>query len=523
MEVNTELVFGELHNEADRFVEYHVKNGRGDNIAIKFKDQNITYKQVLENVNRTGNALKSLGIGMEDRVLLCALDGPEFVYTFFGAMKIGAVPIPTNTMWMPDDYKYALNDSRAKALVVSVELLPNFTKVQDGFMWLKHTLVIDGPAEGHKDFMTFINEFPAECETAPTNKDDMAFWLYSSGTTGAPKGTVHLHHDMSYSAELYGKGVIEFTEKDSVYSVARLFFAYGLGNALFFPFYVGAAAVLDPGRPLPDHIYSVLTKYKPTIFFCVPTAYNNMLQTKDAKSKYDLSSVRIAASAGEALPGAVYTQWKEMWGIEILDGIGSTEILHIYISNRIGQSRPDSTGVLVPGYEAKIIDGDGNELPNGESGILMMKGESIASGYWNKHEKSKSTYQGHWFNTGDQYVRFDDGTFTYAGRGDDMIKAGGIWVSPVEVENTLMLHPAVLEAGVVGVEDEDALIKPKAFVVFKEGIEVNDELMNELKMFVKKSIAPYKFPRWMEPIKELPKTATGKVQRYKLRDMSKNK
>jgi len=520
MEVNTELVFGEKHNEAERFVDYHVKNGRGGNIAIVSKGKDITYKEVMENVNRTGNALKSLGLGMEDRVLLCALDGPEFVYTFFGAMKIGAVPIPTNTMWMPKDYKYALNDSRAKALVVSKELLPAFVEVKNDLLYLKDTLVIDG-AEGYKDFMSFINGFPAECETAPTNKDDMAFWLYSSGTTGDPKGTVHLHHDMSYSGELYGKGVLEFTEKDRAYSVARLFFAYGLGNALFFPFYVGAATILDPGRPLADHIYSVLTKDKPTIFFCVPTAYNNMLQTKDAKSKYDLSSIRIAVSAGEALPGTVYQQWKDLWGIEILDGIGSTEILHIYISNRIGQSKPDSTGVLVPGYEAKVVDGDGNELPNGESGILMMKGESIAASYWNKHEKTKNTYQGHWFNTGDQYVRYDDGTFTYAGRGDDMIKAGGIWVSPVEVENTLMLHPAVLEAGVVGVEDDDALIKPKAFVVFKEGVEVNDALMDELKKFVKSSIAPYKFPRWMEAVKELPKTATGKVQRFKLREMSK--
>ena len=521
MEVNTELVFGELHNEAERFVDYHVKNGRGGNIAIVSGGKEITYKEVLDNVNRTGNALRSFGLGMEDRVLLCALDGPEFVYTFFGAMKIGAVPIPTNTMWMPEDYKYVLNDSRAKVLVVSKELLPNFIKSKDEMLYLKETLVIDGPAEGYKDFMSFIGEFPTECATAPTNKDDMCFWLYSSGTTGAPKGTVHLHHDMSYSAELYGKGVIEFTEKDRTYSVARLFFAYGLGNGLFFPFYVGASTILDPGRPLADHIFSVITNDKPTVFFCVPTAYNNMLQLKDAKDKYSLASVRIAASAGEALPGSVYQQWKDTWGVEILDGIGSTEILHIYISNRIGKSRPDSTGILVEGYEAKVVDPDGNEVPNGESGILMMKGESIAAYYWNKHEKTKNTFQGQWFNTGDQYVRFDDGTFTYAGRGDDMIKAGGIWVSPVEVENTLMLHPAVLEAGVVGVEDEDALIKPKAFIVFKEGIEVTDALMDEIKMFVKKSIAPYKFPRWMEPIKELPKTATGKVQRYKLRDLGK--
>ena len=519
METVKEPVFGELHNETERFLDYHIKNGRGGNIAIVSGDKEITYQEVLDNSNRTACVLKSLGLGMEDRVLICALDGPEFVYTFFGAMRIGAVPIPTNTMWMPADYLYVLNDSRAKVLVVSKELLPNFTENRGKFPYLKKILVIDGPAEGEADFMTFIANGSTECATAPTTTNDMAFWLYSSGTTGSPKGTVHLHHDMSYSAEMYSKNVIGFTEKDRSYSVARLFFAYGLGNSLIFPFYSGGSTILDPGRPLPDHVYDVCTKYKPTVFFGVPTAYNNMLQLKDAKEKYDLSSVRIAASAGEALPGPVYQQWKDLWGIEILDGIGSPEILHIYISNRIGQSKPNSSGTLVPGYEAKIVDSDGNEVPDGESGILMMKGESIASYYWNKHEKTKEAFQGHWFNTGDQYIKNDDGTYVYAGRGDDMIKAGGIWVSPIEVESTLMMHPAVLEAGVVGVEDEDALVKPKAFVTFKEGIEVTDDLMNEVKLFVKKSIAPYKFPRWIVAVKELPKTATGKIQRFKLREL----
>ena len=512
-----ELTFPERWNEAERFVDWHVKQGRGDKIAIYSQDQEITYQQVLENVNRTGNAFRSLGLGMEDRIFLLAFDCPEFVYVFFGGMKIGAVPIPINTMLMPNDYLYILNDSRAKAVVVSKELLPGILEIRDELLYLKEILVIDGSVDGYKDFMTFISGFEAECETAQTGPDDMAFWLYSSGTTGFPKGTVHLHHDMSCSCNSYGEHVLKITEDDITYSVARLFFAYGLGNNLFLPFYAGASIVTDPGRPLPEHIFSCITKYRPTIFFGVPTSFNSLLQVPDIAEKYDLSSIRIATSAGEALPGAVYTQWKEKLGIEILDGIGSTEVLHVYISNRIGESRPESTGTLVPGYEAKIIDGDGNELPNGESGILLIKGESTASHYWNKHWKNKSTFLGDWFNTGDQYIRDDEGYFTYAGRGDDMIKAGGIWVSPVEVENTLMLHPAVLEAGVVGVEDDDHLIKPKAFIVFKEGIEVTDELMEEVKMFVKKSIAPYKFPRWMEQVDSLPKTATGKIQRYKLR------
>jgi len=516
-----ELTFPDRWNEAERFVDYHVQNGRGDKPAIYYKDEVITYKQVLENVNRAGNAFKSLGVKMENRVLNLALDCPAFVYTFFGAMKIGAVPIPTNTMLVSADYQYICNDSRAKVVVVSKDLLPAITAVKDELMYVEKILVIDGPAEGYDDFMTFISGFPTECETAPTGPNDMAFWLYTSGTTGFPKGAVHLHHDMSCSANSYGKHIIQITENDRTLSVARLFFAYGLGNNLFFPFYVGASIITDPGRPLPDHMFSLVDKYKPTIFFGVPTSYNAMLQVPDAEKKYDLSSVRIAASAGEALPGNIYLQFKEKFGIEILDGIGSTEILHIYVSNEIGKSKPNSTGKIVPGYEAKIVDPDGNELPDGESGILWIKGESTASQYWNKHEKTKGAFVGEWYNTGDQYVRDAEGFFTYDGRGDDMIKAGGIWVSPVEVEACLMTHPAVLEAGVVGVEDEDALIKPKAFIVFKEGINVDDALMEEVKLYVKKTIAPFKFPRWMEQIDELPKTATGKIQRYKLRDISK--
>lgn len=518
-----ELSFPEKFNAAERFVDWNVEQGRGNKVAIYHKDDEITYQQVLDNVNRTGNALKSLGIEMENRVMILALDCPEFVYTFFGAMKIGAVPVPINTIMMPKDFLYLLNDSRAKAIVVSNELLPSILEIKDELKFLKNIIVIGGPVEGAIDFYELINSFPTECATAPTSSDDAAFWLYSSGSTGFPKGTIHLHHDMCYSSECYAKGILGFSENDRTYSVARLFFAYGLGNGLYFSFYFGGSIILHPDRPQPDHVYSVLTKYKPTIFFGVPTSYNAMLQVQGAKEKYDLSSIRLAASAGEALPGTVWKQWRDMWGIEILDGIGSTEITHIYISNRIGESRPDCSGKLVPGYEAKIVDGDGNPVPTGEAGILMMKGESIAASYWNKHEKTKNTFEGQWFNTGDQYYQDEEGYFVYAGRGDDMIKAGGIWVSPVEVEATLMQHSAVLECGVIGSADLDGLIKPKAFVVFKEGITVNDDLMNEVKLFVKKSIAGYKFPRWIERIDELPKTATGKIQRFKLRQMDEQK
>lgn len=517
------LDFPEKFNAAERFVDWNVQQGRGNKVAIYHKDEEITYQEVLDNVNRTGNALKSLGVQMENRVLIIALDCPQFVYTYFGAMKIGAVPVPTNTMLRSADYKYILNDSRAKILVISDSLLPVVMEVKDELIFLEKIIVIGNAPEGTLNFDELIKDFPTECETAPTNAEDTAFWLYSSGTTGFPKGTVHLHQNMSYSSECYAKGVLEMTENDRTFSVARLFFAYGLGNGLFFPFYCGASTVLHPDRPQPDHVYSVITKYKPTVFFGVPTSFNAMLQVKDAKDKYDVSSIRIAGSAGEALPGNVWKGWKDMWGVEILDGIGSTEILHIYISNRIGQSKPDCTGILVPGYEAKVVDPDGVELPRGEAGVLMMKGDSISAYYWNKREKTKNTYVGHWFNTGDQYIIDEEGYFTYAGRGDDMIKAGGIWVSPVEVEAAVMRHEAVLECGCCGWPDDDGLFKPKAFITFKEGVKVTDELMEEIKLFVKNSIAPFKFPRWIEPIDELPKTATGKIQRYKLRQLAEKK
>jgi len=517
------LTFPERFNAAERFVDWNVEQGRGSKVAIYYKDDEITYQEVLDNVNRTGNALKSLGIDMEDRVTLLAFDCPEFVYTFFGAMKIGAVPIPTNTMLKPEDYRYMLNDSRAKAIVVNQELLPSILAIKNDLMFLKHIIVIGDPVENTLNFNELLKTSSTELTTAPTSPDDSAFWLYSSGSTGFPKGTIHLHHDMSYSSEYYAKGILGINENDRTYSVSKLFFAYGLGNGLFFSFYVGGSTILNPDRPLPENVYSTVTRYKPTLFFGVPTSYNAMLQVKDAKEKYDMSSIRLCASAGEPLPGTVWRQWREMWNLEILDGIGSTEILHIYISNRAGMSKPDSTGMLVPGYEAKIVDEEGNVLPPGEVGTLMIKGDSIAAGYWNKHEKTKSTFVGEWINTGDKYVMDEDGCFTYAGRGDDMLKVGGIWVSPIEVENTLMQHPAVLECGVVGSPDDDGLIKPKAYVVFKEGVTVTNELMEELKLFVKNKIAPYKFPRWIEPIDELPKTATGKIQRFKLRQLDQSK
>lgn len=509
----------EKFNATNLFVDRHIQEGRGAKIAIYYLDQQITYSEVHEKVNQTGNALKDLGIGLEDRVMLLLLDCPEFIYSFFGAIKIGAVPVPTNTLLKPEDYKYLLNDSRAKVIVVSEELLDNITAIRDDLLYLHQIIVVGKPAEKCLSFDSLIKDKSTELETANTCIDDAAFWLYSSGTTGFPKGAVHLQHDMAFSAEHYAKGVLQITENDLTYSVAKLFFAYGLGNSLFFPFYVGASTVLSPQRPLPEHVYATIDRYKPTLFFGVPSSYTAMVQLEGAKEKYDLSSIRYCASAGEALPKVIFDHWLDKWNLEILDGIGSTEILHIFISNKPGEVKPGSTGKIVSGYEAKIVDPEGNILPSGESGNLMIKGNSIAAYYWNKHDKTTETFVGKWINTGDQYFQDSEGFFWYVGRSDDMIKAGGIWVSPVEVEYCLMEHPAVLESAVIGCADEDGLIKPKAFIVLKEGYMPSLELGNELSMFVKSKIAPYKFPRWIQFTSDLPRTATGKMQRFKLRQL----
>lgn len=515
------ISFPERFNAAEHFVDRNVNSGFGGKTAIYYGDETITYSEVLEKVNRTGNALLSLGVGMEDRVMLLLYDSPEFAYSFFGAMKIGAVPIPTNTMLKPADYSYLLNDSRARVLVVSRDLLPAITEISGELNYLKHIIVAGGPVDEYPGFYDLIEISSPSLTAAGTSADDTAFWLYSSGTTGFPKGAVHLHHDMVCCVENYARGVLDINENDITFSVAKLFFAYGLGNGLYFPFHVGASTVLTPQRPMPEHVFEVITKYRPTLFFGVPTSYASLLQVEKADNKYDLKSLRCCVSAGEALPSAIYLQWEEKFGLEILDGIGSTEILHIFISNRPGKVKPGSSGLIVPGYETRIIDYDGNNVAPGHVGTLLVKGDSIAAYYWNKHKKTKETFVGEWINTGDQYYQDEDGYFWHVGRGDDMIKAGGIWVSPVEVENALMSHPAVLECGVVGSPDDDGLYKPKAYVVFKPGVKAAGELLNELRSFVKSSIAPYKYPRWIEPVQELPKTATGKIQRYRLREMDR--
>lgn len=517
-----------IFNAATYFVDRNLEEGKGAKTAVVYEGQEFSYSQIAEMTNRAGNALHELGLQIEQRVLLLLLDCPEYVAAFFGAMKIGAVPIPTNTLLKPQDYSYLLNDSRSKFVIVSEQLLPVLEPIRNDCRYLKEVIVVcmqpanaeseaTLKAKGYKLFHEICAATSATLEAEPTSKDDAAFWLYSSGTTGFPKGAVHLHHDMVYCSELYAKGVLHMTEADRCFSVAKLFFAYGLGNGLYFPFAVGATTVLFPGRAEPRKIFETVSKTHPTLLFGVPTAYAAMLTVPDAEKEYDLSSLRAGVSAGEALPKPVWERFKEHFGVEILDGIGSTEILHIFISNRSGKVKPGSSGTIVPGYEAKIVDDAGREVGPNEEGHLLIKGESTCAYYWNKHEKTKDTIIGDWIRTGDKYHMDEDGYYWYHGRADDMIKAGGIWVSPVEVENVLAEHPSVLEAGVVGHTDADELVKPYAYIVLKPGYLANSELEAELKQFVKDKIAVYKYPRWVEFVDALPRTATGKLQRFKLR------
>jgi benzoate-CoA ligase len=504
-------------NVATWFVDRNVDEGRGASPAFHCEGRTLTYADVQELANRTGNALLELGVLPEDRVLVLCLDGPAFLGAFWGAIKIGAVPIPSNTLLRSQDYLYFLDDSRAKVAIVSAPLLAEAGPALEQARHLKHVLIAEGPAGTYLSFDDRVGKASSRLTAAITSRDEPAFWLYSSGSTGFPKGAVHLHHDMVICAETFAKQVVGYRATDKVYSAAKLFFAYGLGNAGYMPMAVGAQSVLFPGRPMPETVYEILTKHKPTLFYGVPTLYASMLAVKDADKRYDLSSLRLCMSAGEALPDELYKRWRERFGVELIDCIGTTEILHCFLSNRPGKSRPGSTGVAVPGYEAIIVDDEGRPVPQGEIGNLRVKGDSTMAYYWNKHDKTKEALFGPWIQTGDKYRQDADGYFFYAGRADDMLKVGGIWVSPIEVESTLIKHDAVLEAAVVGREDSDKLVKPHAYVVLKDPSGATPALEAEMKNFVKDKIAPYKYPRWIDFVPELPKTATGKIQRFKLR------
>jgi benzoate-CoA ligase family protein len=503
------------------FVDDNVRAERGGSLAVldAATGATLTYAQVLELVNRTGNALRDLGVRRGERVMLLLPDGAPFIAGFFGAIKIGAVAVPVNTLLKPYDYEYLVNDSNARVLIVHESFAGSVEPIRDRLKDVTHVVVVGAARPPDRRFDDWIAAASPELDAVEMDRDDQAFWLYSSGTTGFPKGAIHLQHDMLCTAEWVGGGVFGINDRDRTFSVAKLFFAYGLGNALYFPFSVGASTILYPEKPAPERCFEIIERHRPTIFYAVPTAYAAMLAAAERSDRtYDLSSLRVCSSAGEPLPAALYERWKARFGVEILDGIGSTEALHTFISNRPGRVRAGSSGELVPGYDARIVDPDGRDIPPGEIGDLLIKGDSICAGYWNQPEKTAATIVGEWIRTGDKYSRDADGYFWYHGRSDDMLKSGGQWVSPAEVEAAIVAHDAVLECGVVGREDKEGLVKPLAFVVLKPGRTGSPELADELKQFVKTRIAVYKCPRWIAFVDALPKTATGKIQRYKLRE-----
>ncbi len=481
----------------------------------------LSYGELAERIRRLAAAMLASGVRREERVLLLMHDCSDWPVSFLGAMYAGIVPVALNTLLTSEDYAFMLEHSRAQAVLVSGALLPMLQEAMSKAAHEVKTVIVSRPdgslPEGSVALNALIEQHPPLTHAAPTAPDDPGFWLYSSGSTGKPKGTLHTHANPYWTAELYGKPVLGITEQDVCFSAAKLFFAYGLGNGLSFPLSVGATVVLMAERPTPAATFKRWIDHQPTVFFGAPTGFAGMLASPGLPAKNQVS-LRLASSAGEALPADIGERFTAHYGVEIIDGIGSTEMLHIFLSNLPGKVRYGTTGWPVPGYEVELRGDDGQPVPDGETGDLYIRGPSAALMYWGNREKSRETFQGAWTKSGDKYVRNADGTYTYSGRSDDMLKVSGIYVSPFEVEATLVQHPAVLECAVIGKEDEEGLIKTKAFVVVKPGHQVDEAT---LKAFVKERLAPYKYPRFIEFVTELPKTATGKIQRFRLRELER--
>jgi 4-hydroxybenzoate-CoA ligase len=507
-------------NACADLIDRNIAEGRADKLAFVEAERSLTYGALQQQTCRFARLLARLGLRREDRIAMAMLDTIEFPIVFLGAIRAGIVPIPLNTLLTSEQYAYMLADSRAKVLVVSSALWPVLQPALAKAPDVAQIIFADGAPAGETIALApALAAESADMILAPTHPDEPCFWLYSSGSTGSPKGVRHVHASMSETALTFGRQVLQIREDDVVYSAAKLFFAYGLGNALSFPLHVGATAYLLPARPTPAAVFDALEQSAATIFCGVPTLFAAMLNDRASAERRGSPRLRICTSAGEALPEHIGKAWRARFGVDILDGVGSTEMLHIFLANAPGDIVYGTSGKAVPGYELRLLDDRMQPIPDGEIGELYVRGPSAGDGYWNQRAKSRATFQGEWTRTGDKYTRDSDARYTYCGRSDDMFKVGGVWVSPFEVETALAAHPAVLEAAVVPAEDEDGLLKPKAFIVLKEGA-AREGLAEALKAHVQASVGLWKYPRWIAIVDALPKTATGKIQRFKLREQA---
>ena len=505
------------YNAAFDLLESNLRAGRAAKTAYIDDHGTLSYGRLTERVKQFAHALGRLGIEREQRVLLCLQDTVDFPVAFLGCIWAGVIPVAVNTALKTDDYLYLLSDSRAKALVVSHCLLSQFSPILSSDSGVKHVIVSDGEDASHTSIGALLSEGLCAEEPAATCSDDACFWLYSSGSTGTPKGTIHLHSSLIQTAELYARPILGMSEGDVVFSAAKLFFAYGLGNGLTFPLAVGATTVLMRERPMPEAIFTRLIQHQATIFCGVPTLYASILASQ--LPQRSALNLRGCVSAGEALPKEIGERWRRHFGVDILDGIGSTEMLHIFLSNRFDDICYGTTGHPVPGYEIRLVDDTGNDVAQGQIGELIVAGPTSASAYWNNRARSLQTFSGRWTRSGDKYYQDAGGHYVHAGRADDMLKVSGLYVSPTEVESALLTHPCVLEAAVIGAEDGNGLVKPLACVVLKDRAAASAALADQLKQHVKSILLPHKYPRRVEFLAELPKTATGKIQRFKLREM----